>query len=120
MISFYYLLLYIMREQSAQKVADLLTQILEGAINNIPPYVSGLMFRYQMYSLFCTVLWIVLVWLTYLVWKNLRSLDEEDIWSITWSVIMIFAFTMIWAGLIFCNAQWIFLPELSMLEYLKH
>lgn len=45
-----------MREQSAQKVVDLLTQILEGAINNIPPYVSGLMFRYQMYSLFCAVL----------------------------------------------------------------
>lgn len=107
-----------MREQSVVKLIDSLTLILDGAVKNVPPYVSDLMFRYSMYSLSLSIFGLIITWLW--IWTGYKTFKSGDfevgmgLWVATMFLLSI------WISVLFCNIQWVFLPELSMLEYLKH
>lgn len=107
-----------MREESAKKVVDLLVPVLEGTIKNIPPYISNLLFRYSMYSLSLTLLWFIVIWFAFFFWYKASKAEEDDkMFPLIFVTVLT---TIIGVVIIAHNIQWIFLPEVSLLENLKH
>lgn len=107
-----------MREESAKKVVDLLVPVLEGTIKNIPPYISNLLFRYSMYSLSLTLLWFIIIWFAIFFWYKASQQDDDDKkFPLIFATIIV---SILGVVIIAHNIQWIFLPEFSLLENLKH
>lgn len=105
-------------KESAERFVTLMVDILEKGIENIPPYVSNLLFRYSMLNLAYVAIGLTLFIVAGILWKKASKIDDFDDRIIPY-VFGVLLSIGIGLALIGHNLQDVFIPEIWIISLLK-
>lgn len=99
-----------MRE-SAERFVTFMIDILERGIENIPPYVSNLLFRYSMLNLAYVAIGLALFIVAVILWKKVSKIDyfDDRIIPYVFGILLSIAIGLVFIG---HNLQDVFIPEI--------
>lgn len=98
-------------KESAERFVTLMIDILEKGIENIPPYVSNLLFRYSMLNLAYVAMGLVSFVIAGILWKKASKIDDSDDKIVPYIFGILFSIG-IGLALIGNNLQDVFIPEI--------
>lgn len=106
-------------QQNAEKFVNLMVDILQKGVENVPPYVSNLLFRYSMMNLTYVIIGVILLVIAIIAGKKMTKFDPYDDWAVPYAIVALLCF-LIGIMLIGDSLQNIFIPELGIISLLKN